>query len=192
MMRNPETSHEEEKEPISEIRVGGGDPIQIVDLKVSEGRKKNLEKGGVEMYDEEMTLSPEDMEKIMKDLSKLPFHIGDPGGTIAFGPEGKIPDGDRPTHEAEVTIAPFISGVPEDKQTYSVSFNFTDPKIWASGFSPHSAKNLEISQPMWSSAQNWEPGPDRENIRVRVGFAPEKPLTIGGKKIEQINLLAQR
>jgi len=185
---NPESSYEEEQEPIQEIRIGGGDFIKIT--KAVEGVERWVGKTN-EIVN--VQLSKEELDDIVEDLINLPFHIGNPEGTFRGGPEGEaIPDDDRPIHEAEMNISPYIRGVPKGEEKYILAFDFKDSKVWASGLSPHSAKNLRISQPMYESVQNWPAGPEREKIHVRIGFSLEKELTVGGKKIEEIALMVGR
>ncbi|MEK7664643.1 MAG: hypothetical protein AAB361_00715 [Patescibacteria group bacterium] len=179
---------QEPGEPLKEIRVGGGDPIKI--LKVVEGVERMV--GGIgETVNVELT--PEEIQNLIQDLSNLPFHVGDSKGAKVFDYRGEVPESERPVHEAEVTIEPHSLRRPKGKEEYSVTFRFKNPDIWDSGFSPHSAKNLKISQPMWSSAHGMDwPEEEKERIQVRVGFSPEKNIKIGNKKITVINLLAER
>ena len=187
MPRNPEVR---ENEPLGEVRVGGGDNIRILELTA----QKEIKEEGV-FKNVETQLSQKEIEEILGSLGNLPFHIGRPEGTQAFGQKGEISDSDRPSHEAKVYIDPSVGGMPEntpnDKRPHNLTFEF-DGDVWGAGISPHSAKNLEISQPMYESAKNWQEGPDKENIFVRVGFTPEKKLKIAGRKIEMISLVVKR
>lgn len=177
---------EEEPEPIS-IRVGGGNPVEV--LKITEGTEQTVD-GTSEIVEKE--LSREEAGKLTEVLADLPFHIGHSKGTRAFGPEGEMQDSDRQKHPAEVSIIPYVSGAPKGKEEYAVVFKFTEPnEAWDAGFHPHSVKNLEIHQPMRSSAQNWPEG-EREKINTRIGFSPEKPIKIGNKKVTMISLVVER
>ena len=129
MFNNPELR---ERESVGETRIGGGDNIRISELTAQKEVSEN------NMFrDTEVQLSQEEIKEMLDAFNDLPFHIGNPAGTQSFGPDGEIPDSDRPTHEARVNLSPSVHGLPDDvpesERQYCLAFKF-DKDVWGLGF----------------------------------------------------------
>lgn len=170
MVKNPDYSHEEEQEPLKEMRIGGGEVLRIT--KATEEIERQV---GNSRETAKVQLSKEELDEISEELLELPFRVG------SLGDYQK----EIPIHEVEMTITPYGRGAPKGKETYLLVFDFKDPKVWASGLSYHSVKNLTMSNPAHNT-QSWSERQEGEQAFFRIGFSPEKKLTVGGKKIQEL------